>query len=294
MKRWVRSLLTFNSLEQKGIAALFIICILLLLVYIALPYIVPEKHYENDPELVAAYEKYRLGHIAESQPTDEEPSEDHIAGQLFQFDPNKLDSNGFIALAMQPGTVHLLLNWRRKGKIFRSNRDLAAVYTLSPEEYQRLEPYIRIDEKALYPSKYWPEDAISKGPIDLNQADSSSLVRINGIGPVLAHQILERRKALGGFVKYEQLNEVYRFPDTSFRSLKEKLVINSGSVRKLKLNACTLQELSVHPYIGPEMAKNIILFREGLKHYNNIEQLRQVPLMNEENYRKIAPYLVIE
>lgn len=295
MKRWVRSLLTFNSLEQKGIAALLIICILLLLVYIALPYVVPEKQLINDPELLAAYEQYKQQHMAGDQPINEEEDTDsHTVGQFFKFDPNKLDSNGFIALGMRARTVHLLLNWRRKGKVFRSSKELSAVYTLTAEEYQRLEPYITINEKELYPDKYWPENENGPSTIDLNLADSGSLVRINGIGPTLAHKILQRRKALGGFLKYEQLNEVYRFPDTTFRTLKERLVINIKSVKRLKLNTCNYEELSAHPYIGSTMAKNIILFREGLKHYDNIEQLRQVPLMNDENYRKIAPYLVVE
>jgi type II secretory pathway component PulK len=42
------------------------------------------------------------------------------------------------------------------------------------------------------------------------------------------------------------------------------------------------------------MAKNIVLYRNALKYFDNITQLRQVPLMNEENYRKIAPYISIE
>ena len=39
---------------------------------------------------------------------------------------------------------------------------------------------------------------------------------------------------------------------------------------------------------------NIILYRNALKRFDNITQLRQVPLMNEEIYRKIAPYLVVD
>jgi DNA uptake protein ComE-like DNA-binding protein len=42
------------------------------------------------------------------------------------------------------------------------------------------------------------------------------------------------------------------------------------------------------------MAKNILLLRKGLNKYENIGQLRQVPLMNEEKYRKIAAYCTID
>ncbi|MBS1783775.1 MAG: helix-hairpin-helix domain-containing protein, partial [Bacteroidetes bacterium] len=62
----------------------------------------------------------------------------------------------------------------------------------------------------------------------------------------------------------------------------------------IRLNTATLHELKSHPYIGEKMAQHIILYRDGLGHYTEIEQLRQVPLMNEEIYRKIAPYFVLE
>jgi len=41
--------------------------------------------------------------------------------------------------------------------------------------------------------------------IDLNGVDSATLVRLRGIGPTLAHKIIDRRAALGGFVQHEQL-----------------------------------------------------------------------------------------
>jgi len=71
-------------------------------------------------------------------------------------------------------------------------------------------------------------------------------------------------------------------------------MINAASAKKIYINRATIEELQVHPYIGEKIAKNIVLLRQGLKHFDNMEQLRQVPLMNEENYRKIAPYIVIE
>jgi DNA uptake protein ComE-like DNA-binding protein len=86
--------------------------------------------------------------------------------------------------------------------------------------------------------------------------------------------------------------EVYRFSDTVFKMMKEKLVIKMEQVHKLSLNQSTFEQLKAHPYIGEKTAKNILLLREGLGKFEKVEQLRQVPLMNEEIYRKIAPYFV--
>jgi DNA uptake protein ComE-like DNA-binding protein len=36
------------------------------------------------------------------------------------------------------------------------------------------------------------------------------------------------------------------------------------------------------------------MFRDALGRFTSIEQLRQVPLMNEDLFRKIAPYFLVD
>lgn len=59
--------------------------------------------------------------------------------------------------------------------------------------------------------------------INLNTADSATLVRLKGIGPVTAHNIIERRNTQGAFTDINQLHEVGSFPDTVFAELKKQL-----------------------------------------------------------------------
>lgn len=215
---------------------------------------------------------------------------------LFSFDPNTLDSAGFIKLELSAKTTKYLLNWRNKGKHFYKKEDLKPLYSLSETEYQRLAPHISIVATANDRPNYYQKENLPPLPahIDLNKIDSATLVRLDGIGTILAHKIVERRSALGSFMKHEQLLEIYKFPDSTYQYLKEKLPIASVNIRKINLNTATETQLSIHPYIGEKMAKNIILLRSGLRKYEKIEQLRQVPLMVEEKYRKIAPYCTIE
>ena len=44
--------------------------------------------------------------------------------------------------------------------------------------------------------------------IDINTADSATLVRLKGIGPVMAGKIIERRKKTGPFTSVDQLREI--------------------------------------------------------------------------------------
>ncbi|HRO43930.1 MAG TPA: helix-hairpin-helix domain-containing protein [Flavipsychrobacter sp.] len=292
---WLKSYFSYPSAERKGIAALLIIALILLIVYATMPYFISAPSLQTDPELVAAFNKYKQEHST-GNAYDAYATNNEFSGELFLFDPNTLDSAGFIRLGLRPKTTHMLLNWRRKGKTFYKKEDLKPLYTLKDEEYNRIEPYINISSVANRPNAYTSFTTHAPLPdhIDLNATDSATIVRLNGIGPTLAHKIIQKRKALGGFVNHQQLNEIYKFPDTTFKMLRERLIIDQRAVKKFRLNSTVFEELKSHPYIGEKIAHNIIIFREGLKRYDNIEQLRQVPLMNEEIYRKIAPYFVLD
>lgn len=211
----------------------------------------------------------------------------------FPFDPNLLDSSGFIALGLPAERVRSLLNWRRKGKIFRNPEDFARLRGLSREQFDTLRPYIRISQSQEY-LPYPPTELPLTAQLDLNITDSATLVRVKGIGPYLAQRILQYRESLGSFLSNEQLAEIHRFPDSVLQRLKQQLVVRPGNIRRINLNTTDEARLARHPYIGPQMAKNILLLRSGLGKYEDPEQLRQVPLMNEEKYRKIAPYCIIE
>lgn len=297
-KETISGLFNFARTERIGYATLGLI--ILLLLTIRLTMIAWVRPAQTDPARAARMKDAYLAWKA-AQPGDAGAAESpgaSVEAVLFAFDPNTLDSAGFIRLGMPARAVKGLLNWRRKGKQFYKPEDLKPLYNLPPETYARLEPYIQISNQPSAQSaagnyaNAWPQ--IPK-IIDLNTTDSATLDRgISGIGATLAHNIIARRAALGGFLRHDQLLEVYKFPDTTFQKMKERLHINPAAVKKVVLNTATLDRLTIHPYIGEKVGRNILMFREGIGRYEHIEQLRQVPLMTEEIYRKIAPYCSVE
>jgi DNA uptake protein ComE-like DNA-binding protein len=292
-KQWWKNYFQLTAAETKGSIVLLalILCLIGYNVYLQLqPPLSPET---PDQELIAAFKKYKEEHsLTEYENSFSIEPENAVVGEAFPFDPNTIDSTTCLRLGLRSKTIHMLLNWRKKGKVFYKKEDLKPLYSLKEEEYDRLAPFITIASVASKQNFSFPKEETLPATIDLNITDSSTLVRLNGIGPTLAHKIISRRDALGGFLKHEQLMEVYRFSDTVFKMMKEKLVIKMEQVHKLSLNQSTFEQLKAHPYIGEKTAKNILLLREGLGKFEKVEQLRQVPLMNEEIYRKIAPYFV--
>lgn len=291
MKSIFKSFFAFSRKEQYGIIGLIsLICIVFAISFFIRNFIKPKVNIDEE-KLNIAWQKMQ----AEQQSETTDNTTSASLSVPFYFDPNTLDSNGFIQLGLSAKTTKYLLNWRNKGKHFYKKEDLKPLYSLSETEYNRLAPYIQIKESERS-SNYnsYEKQAPLPAHINLNKTDSATLVRLNGIGAILAHKILERRRNLGGFLRHDQLLEIYKFPDSTYNYLKEKLTINPAEIEKIKLNSCSGEQLTKHPYIGEKMAKNILLLRKGLNKYENISQLRQVPLMNEEKYRKIAPYCTID
>jgi len=52
--------------------------------------------------------------------------------------------------------------------------------------------------------------------LDINTSDSSALVTLPGIGPVLSMRIIRYRNLLGGFWSVNQLKEIYGLPEETF------------------------------------------------------------------------------
>ena len=68
---------------------------------------------------------------------------------------------------------------------------------------------------------------------------------------------------------------------------------HSRSLRVLDLNTATTIQLDSLPGIGPVLADRIIKFKEGLKGFFAVSQLKDIYGLPPETFEKIAPYLVV-
>lgn len=282
--------------ERTGFAVLMLLLLLLLAIYVLMPLFVhpPKRNEAEDKRLAAAWQAIKNTGDAEAA-----NPEDDIAASLFAFDPNTLDSVGFRRLGLSAKAVKGLMSWRSHGKHFYKAEDLKPLYNLPPEDYERIAPYITIagGERTPYEHKEWSSSYPAiPAIVDVNTTDTTTLDRaVRGVGATIARKIIAKRNALGGYIRFEQITEGMRLPDSTIAALREKIRIDAGRVRRIPVNTATLAHLSAHPYIGEKIAKGIVQLREGYGgKYSSMEQLRQAPLMTEEIYRKIAPYLSLE
>ena len=210
----------------------------------------------------------------------------------FSFDPNTLDEAGFKKLGLREKLVSTILHYREKGGKFYNNESLKRIYGLHDDEYQQLEPYIHIanTERNTYQQKF--REVLS---IELNTADTTQLIKLPGIGSKLSMNIIRLREQLGGFDNVRQMTEVYGLSAETFKQIKGSLHVNKCLIKTLNLNAATLYELNAHPYLHGEIARALVDYRKTHNYkIVNLNQIKEIALINDEIFRKIVPYLRLQ
>lgn len=121
----------------------------------------------------------------------------------------------------------------------------------------------------------------------LNTADTTTLMKVPGIGPYYARQIIRYGERLGGYVSVDQLDEIEDFPVES----KRYFAIEQPSPRKLNLNQLSLSQLRRHPYIGFYQAKAITDYRRLHGPLKSLDDLGLSKDFSPELLARLAPYV---
>lgn len=297
MKKWLKIYFGFSAREKKGLLLLLLILMLLQFVPYLYEKIVPEAPLSAENEkLFVEYYKSMAGQ-AEVKTTG---SPEKIS--LFVFDPNTLDAAGWVKLGLSEKQAVSVLNYRSKGGVFRQKEELKKMYTISPELYERLFPYIKIavprETEKEHPGFPARSGLVHRkgnlNVISLNDADSLELLQVIGIGPVFAGRILKYRERLGGFAQLEQLLEVFGMDSVRLEQLRPQMLVDTALIRKIAINKVPVTELRLHPYIGYKQAQVMAEYRKQHGNYINFASLSKVIVLSAVTLNKIAPYISFE
>jgi len=224
--------------------------------------------------------------------------------ELFRFDPNTLGKEGWIRLGFSPKQAASILKYRTAGAVFRKPEDIKKLFVVDEARYQELERFIKIEAIDEPVEKNWKKDTFDSKPkwekekdkpivLELNNADSASLVQVKGIGPFFARVIMEYREKLGGYRTKEQVLEVYGMDSAKYARIENQLIVDSTNYVRININEATLKMLVRHPYLNFNQAKAIVNYRKQHGVFTELSELENIHLLKGETYRKIAPYLSV-
>lgn len=127
-------------------------------------------------------------------------------------------------------------------------------------------------------------------PIDINRADSADLLPLPGIGPVFAGRIIKYRNLLGGFVRVEQLGEVYGMPPETIVKIRNQVYIDSSVVRRIHIDTASFKEFLRHPYLEYEDVKSIMGYRDFKGDIESLIELKMNLILPDSTLKKIDGY----
>jgi competence protein ComEA len=321
---WLKDYFTFTKKERRAVIVLAVLAILFSLLPALFPALVKSEtdfivDEETEAQLAAmrTKEKSTPSTDDESNPADlYQPKNNSYPqyntttkGELFYFDPNTATEDELLRLGIKEKTAQTILKYRSKGGQFKKPEDFNRIYGLSPKDKERLLPYVKIENNIASeptssnattintPSPTAPKSTFTEKtskPIDINKADTAEWKSLKGIGSYYAKKIVGFRDKLGGFYSVQQVAETFGLPDSTFQTIKPFLLVNTAAIKQINLNSATVDELKAHPYIKGTIAHVIINYRNTHGEFKSLEQLQNIGAIDEELYRKIAPYLTVK
>ncbi len=303
---------TFTVSERKGIFALLLLQVALLLVLLFTKftktksnadftrldsvYTAFHKMYENDLVFHAP--------IADTLIPDgvdhaSNISIDKKTQKLFVFNPNQLAGSLWLLLGLSEKQIKVIRNYESKGGKFYSKADVKKMYCISEKEYAAFEAFINLPETkpmfktdstaSPYHKKAEEKKPVVITPLEINLANEEDLILLPGIGPGRANAIVKYREKLGGYVELSQVKEAYGM-DSVYDAIRPFLLLEVYTTRRMNINTFSALDLK-HPYLTPALANIIINYRKVHGDYSSVSDLKKLNVLDEELYKKLAPYL---
>jgi competence protein ComEA len=289
----IKSFLNFSKKELNGIL------ILNVLIFIVLASPFAYKLFSNSPKYNFKPFKIDAQNLKKSLPVLTENMEKLSLkkNNLFYFDPNLISDQDWEKLGLSSKQIKVIRNYVKNGGKFYQKDDLKRIYSISESHYLMLEPFIQIaHSKSADPNNKFiksnrPVSSIQIPVIELNTADSITLLKVRGIGPAFASRIIRFRNRIGGFYQVDQLREVYGIDSIKFSQIQDQLKVNSALIQKINVNKVTFEQLKSQPYLTYKQINAIIQYRHQHGNFNEINDLKKIVVLNEEIIRKIEPYI---
>jgi competence protein ComEA len=299
MYKYVQGILGFSKREMNGV----LVCILLILFFLFIPGFYTQYYASNDDNPVDQIILDSLIKEFEAVRMEAEP----IA--YFAFDPNFLPADSLALLGVPEYLATRIERYRLAGGHFYKKEDLMKIYGMEKELYEALSPFMKIPSvasrqtpnyqpkkvstKEVKPAATIPEKKLKEErvKIDLNTADTTTLKSLYGIGSVYANRIVKYRALLGGFVRKEQLREVYGISDSLYYTLANRVLIQDAGIKRLRINLASFKEVNAHPYISYEQTKEIFNSKSAIGKYKSAQDLINLSLMDSAQVMKLLPYI---
>lgn len=289
--RGIKSYFAFSAEQRTGIMILFTIIIILQSVYFFVDFNTTQSVSPNKQKWLAMQSK--IDSLKELNPK-------YIV-KIYPFNPNFITDYKGYKLGMSVLEIDRLLDYRKENKYVNSAKEFQAVTQVSDSLLSAIAPYFKFPDwvkNKMNNKGYvkYENKAFAKKEkvalIDINLATQEDLIKIYGIGEVIALRILKLKESLGGFVSMEQMNDVWGLSPEVVENLNSHFKVYAlPLLHKIDINNASLKEISQFSYFRYALAKEIVTYRSMNGDIKNVEDLIKIKGFPVEKANIIALYL---
>ena len=255
-------------------------------IYAALkPYIIIGEEFKLKP-----FERTERAEVAVSdnrreRMTPAEKATAYLTDHL-TINPNILTADDWVAMGCSVRQAEAVARWCEERGGVRS------VTELEECRYLPLEVLDVIAEALVFDlSDPLAEESLVPELIDINSADSATLVTVRGIGARTANDIIAYRERLGGFARVEQLADLAVMTERNYEQIITQIFVDSCKISKIDINFARPESLENHPYMTPRRLRKILKNRQLKGGWSTIEDMILDNTLTDEEAEKLSPYL---
>ncbi len=242
-----------------------------------------------------------------------------IHTNLFTFNPNTASKEDFENLGLSPKIAQTIINYRTKGGIFRQTNDFKKIYGLPTADFERLAPYIQLENGkneggkiAQVPPQYASQIALNLHVFDPNIAPETELLGM-GLSQKIVTTLSKFRQNGGFFRKKEDFQKIYGVTPELYATIEPYLqvtdyqrkkdenktatITNTNSIstpihsKRIDPNSATEADWLQLRGIGRIFAARIVEYRDKLGGFVHPNQLKEISGLPDSTYQQILPLL---
>ena len=286
--RFWREYLGYPKKERRGIYVL-----LTMLMFVAFYNIIEHQLWSTDLALPTIT-------VSPFEATFESNKIRNNVAKKFRDKPVFIDTSGVAALSaigFSKYQATIIFNYLKKGGAIYTVKDLAKIYSIDQKTIDLTQSKIIFSDSASRKSQpktnpFFVKKVLKK--VELNSCDSAALDSVFYMSSYLAGRIINYRNRLGGFFELTQIQLIYGIDSTVYAKIANHLSLDSLNIKRIDINKVSFERLAQHPYIGYKLAKVLVNYRTQHGPFKSKSDLKKIILINEEIFRKIERYILIQ
>jgi DNA uptake protein ComE-like DNA-binding protein len=206
------------------------------------------------------------------------------------FDPNQLTQAEWMEFGLSEKQAAVVISYAKRG--IHSNQELENIKFIPRKVFENIKDFTKYnmpDESTK--SAKTALNAQRKVLLDINHSSEQELLEIKGLGPFYVRQILKYQQQLGGFVRKEQLLEVWKMTQEIYVQIQEYITCDTKDIRQISINKASAEELQAHPYLNWNQANSIVKMRNQKGSFKSVMEIKESVIIDQETFEKVRPYL---